>query len=119
MDEARKFSPAIMLTQMRQRVSRKGDAFLEGRLGLAKVLLLQSNKSDEDGNPIWNLCFQEIPREDIARPAASSPSIFAPPANVPPIAAKRKASPKRSEPAESEPYPFNDNIDDLFPAGRA
>lgn len=119
MDEARKFPPALMLTQMRQRVSRKGDAFLEGRLGLAKVLLLQSSKLDEDGNPIWNLCVQELPREGTARPAASSPSIFTAAANVAPIAAERRTSTKRNEPAQEPVYEFDDNIDDLFPAGRA
>lgn len=111
MDE-RKFQPPIMLTQLRQRISRNGAPYLEGRLGLAKVLLLQANKHDEDGNPLWNLCLQEFPRDDTQKPAA---------ANVTPIAAERKASPspKRKEPAEIEPYPFDDNIDDLFPGGRA
>jgi hypothetical protein len=94
---------------MRQKVSRKGDAFLEGRLGLAKVLLLQSNKSDEDGNPIWNLCLQEIPREDIARPAASSPSIFSA-AKPAPIAAREE---------NGKVFEFDDNIDDLWPGSRA
>jgi len=76
MDEPRKFPPNIMLTQMRQGVSRSGAPYLEGRIGLAKVLVLKSSKVDDEGNTIWNLCLQEIPREDTARPAASKPSIF-------------------------------------------
>lgn len=114
--EERKFPPAVMLTQLRQKVSRAGVPYLEGKLGMSKCLVLQANKHDEDGNPLWNLCLQEIPRDDTQKPAAARPSIFVPPANVAPIAAERKASPspKRKEPAESEPYPFNDNIDDLW-----
>ena len=119
MDEARKFPTAVMLTQMREKTSRNGAPYLEGRLGLAKVLLLRSNKSDEDGSPIWNLCLQEFPRDDTQKPAAARPSIFAPSANVLPIAAERKPSPSRKEPAEIEPFPFDDNIDDLWPSGRA
>ena len=94
---------------MRQRVSRKRAAFLEGRLGLAKVLLLQSNKSDEDGNPVWNLCLQEFPREDVARPAASKSSIFSA-AKPAPIAARAE---------NGKAFEFDDNIDDLRPGGRA
>jgi hypothetical protein len=113
MDDQRKFPPALMLTQMRQKVSRSGSPYLEGRLGLSKVLLLRSNKVDDEGNPIWNLCVQEMPRDDAPRPAAPRSGIFAP------AEPKASPSPKRKEPAESEPYPFNDNIDDLWPSGRA
>jgi len=103
MDEQRKFPPNIMLTQMRQRVSRNGAPYLEGRLGLTKVLLLRSNKTDEDGNAIWNLCLQEIPRDDVPRPAASKPkpSIFST-AKPAPVTAAREENGKVFE--------FDDNI---------
>jgi hypothetical protein len=116
MEETKRFPPAVMLTQLRQKVSRAGVPYLEGRLGLSKCLVLQANKKDEDGNPLWNLLVQEIPRDEEARPAAPRSGIFAPAADAIPMAAK--ASPKRA-PAEIEPYPFDDNIDDLFPGGRA
>jgi hypothetical protein len=106
-----KFPPALMLTQMRQKTSRSGAAYLEGRLGLAKVLLLQSNKRDEDGNAIWNLCLQEMPRDD-ARPAASKPK--------PSIFSTTKPAPAEAKEAkEAKTFDFNDNIDDLWPSGRA
>jgi hypothetical protein len=47
--DAQRHKPNVMLTQMRHKVSRAGASYIEGRLGLAKVLLLQSNKTDEDG----------------------------------------------------------------------
>jgi hypothetical protein len=121
MEETKRFPPAVMLTQLRQKVSRAGVPYLEGRLGLAKCLVLQATKRDEDGNPLWNLCLQEIPKDDTARGAAFSPSIFAPAAESMPIAAhtERKASPKRKEAPEQERvFEFDDNVDDLW-GGRA
>jgi hypothetical protein len=116
--EERKFPPAIMLTQLRQKVSRAGVPYLEGRLGLSKCLVLQANKKDEDGNPLWNLLVQEIPRDEEAKQTATRSGIFAPAAYAIPMAAKAKASPEK--PAdEIEAFPFDDNIDDLFPGGRA
>jgi hypothetical protein len=118
MEETKRFPPAVMLTQLRQKVSRAGVPYLEGRLGLSKCLVLQANKRDEDGNPMWNLVLQEVPRDEEARPAAPRSSFFAPAADAIPFAAKAKASPKKTA-AENEPYPFDDNIDDLWPSGRA
>ena len=109
MDEPRKFPPTLMLTQMKQRISRNGSPYLEGRLGLAKVLLLRSNKRDENGEPVWNLCMQELPRDDAAKPAASKPSIFS--AKPAPMAVAREENGKAFE--------FDDNVDDLWPGGRA
>ena len=97
--EERKFPAPVMLTQLRQKVSRAGVPYLEGRLGLAKVLLLQANKRDEDGNPLWNLCLQEIPRDERDQAAPRS-GIFAPAADAIPMAAhaERKASKRKEAP---------------------
>ena len=72
MDEPRKFPPNVMLTQMRQRVSRKGAAFLEGRLGLvesAASAIEQERRRRQ--RRFGTFVVQEPLREDTARPAAT------------------------------------------------
>jgi len=67
-------APSVMLCRLYQKKSEKGNVYFAGRLGAAKVVLLRSKDTGDDGSPIWNLLASEAPqkRQDTQEPARPS-----------------------------------------------
>ena len=61
------YPPSVPLARLYERTSKKGNTYLSGYMGLAKVTALKSNETDKDGNPIWHLLVAESPQR--GRPA--------------------------------------------------
>jgi hypothetical protein len=55
------YGPSIKLTQLYERESRNGNRYFAGRLGYAKIVVLKSDRTAEDGTPIWDVLMQEAP----------------------------------------------------------
>jgi hypothetical protein len=53
------FPPSVPLARLFEKRSRKGTKYFVGRLGLGKIVLLQSDEISESGEPIWILQAQE------------------------------------------------------------
>lgn len=74
---ANEYPPSVPLCRLYERTSKRGNPYLTGRLGAARVTILKTDQTDEDGNAIWSLLIQEAPaKQDTQhqrhdRPAAS------------------------------------------------
>jgi len=55
------YGPSIKITQLYERESRNGNRYFSGRLGYAKLVVLKSDKTADDGTPIWDVLMQEAP----------------------------------------------------------
>ena len=62
MPSDRAYGPSIPLTRLHERVSRSGTHYLIGRLGGAKITILKSAETTDDGVPLWNVLLQEAPQ---------------------------------------------------------
>ena len=67
------YGPSIKITQLYERESRNGNRYFSGRLGYAKLVVLKSDKTADDGTPIWDVLMQEAPRPKPERTAAADP----------------------------------------------
>jgi hypothetical protein len=68
------YGPSIPLCRLFERVSKNGNYYLTGRLGAAKIAILKSSETTEDGTPIWNVLLQEgTPPKAKAESAESEP----------------------------------------------
>src|SRR4051794_15081598 len=47
--------PRVLLMQLSQRTSAKGNAYLSGWLGKASVVAFQAEEPDKFGNPVWDV----------------------------------------------------------------
>src|SRR3954447_16144164 len=47
--------PRVLLLQLSERTSAKGNRYLAGWLGKAGVVAFQAEEPDKFGNPVWNL----------------------------------------------------------------
>ncbi len=54
-------SASFRLTRLYRKTSAKGATYFAGRLGGAKVALLRSRDTAEDGGEIWDLLISEAP----------------------------------------------------------
>ncbi len=54
-------SASFRLTRLYRKTSAKGATYFAGRLGGAKVALLKSRDTAEDGGEIWDLLISEAP----------------------------------------------------------
>ena len=77
--------------------------YFVGRLGAARVVLLQDGEPTPDGTPVWNLAIQEVRAQD----SHETP----PPARRAP---RQKSLFKAPEPAGRAPDPPSDRVDDLW-----
>lgn len=59
-----KYGPSITVARLYERVSKNGNHYLVGRMGMAKIAILKSADTTDDGVPIWNIVLQEAPRND-------------------------------------------------------
>lgn len=68
------YPPSIPLCRLYERTSKKGTHYLTGRLGAAKVVILKSSGTTDDGAPIWNVLVSPAPQSQkpAARPAAEA-----------------------------------------------
>ena len=57
------YGPSIKITRVYERTSRNGNSYFAGRLGNAKLALLKSDQTADDGTPIWDVLMQEAPRQ--------------------------------------------------------
>jgi hypothetical protein len=55
------YGPSVPLARLYERVSKSGNHYLTGRLGAAKLTVLKSNETTDDGVPICNVLVQEAP----------------------------------------------------------
>jgi hypothetical protein len=60
------YPPSVPLCRLYERTSRKGTHYLTGRLGAAKIVVLKSSETTDDGTPIWNVLMQEAPPKQSA-----------------------------------------------------
>jgi hypothetical protein len=60
---------SFRLTRLYRKTSAKGATYFVGRLGGAKVALLRSRDTAEDGGEIWDLLVSEAPATRRAEPA--------------------------------------------------
>ena len=59
--------PKVLLMQLSQRTSGKGNTYLSGFLGRAKLVAFLDQEPDKFGNPVWNVYASEpVPRGDQA-----------------------------------------------------
>jgi hypothetical protein len=56
--------PSFTLTRLYRKKSEKGNTYFTGRLGGARLVLLKSNDTSDDGAEIWNLLISEAPKRD-------------------------------------------------------
>ena len=56
--------PSFPLTRLFRKKSEKGNTYFTGRLGGARLVLLKSNDSADDGAEIWTLMISEAPKRD-------------------------------------------------------
>jgi hypothetical protein len=57
------YGPSIKVTQLYERESRNGNRYFAGRLGYAKIVMLKSDRTADDGTPVWDVVMQEAPRQ--------------------------------------------------------
>jgi hypothetical protein len=72
-----KYGASVSLAKLYEVKSRptdrnpNGKTYFRGRLGAARVALLQTDEFGDDGAPIWNLIVQDAPTSD--RPSSVAP----------------------------------------------
>lgn len=59
-----KYGPSITIARLYERVSKSGNHYLVGRMGMAKIAILKSSEMTDDGVPIWNVVLQEAPKPE-------------------------------------------------------
>src|SRR5918912_1212851 len=72
----------VLLMQLSQRTSAKGNAYMSGWLGKASVVAFPADEPDKWGNPVWNVFVSEPEpraeagqeRDPARRPQAKSPN---------------------------------------------
>jgi hypothetical protein len=69
------YPPSVPLARLFEKTSKRGTQYFVGRLGLSKVILLQSQEISESGSPIWILSAQQPatnpPKEAVTARASS------------------------------------------------
>ena len=58
------YKPSFVLTKLYRKKSEKGTSYFSGRLGGARVALLKSNDTADDGAEIWTLLVSEAPKRE-------------------------------------------------------
>jgi hypothetical protein len=72
---ANDYGPSIRVTKLYRKTSKNGATYFAGRWGGAKVALLKTNETGNDGEEIWNLVLSEAPAyKPDEKPAVSAPS---------------------------------------------
>jgi hypothetical protein len=74
------YTPSFPLTRLYRKASKEGKTYFTGRLGGARIALLRSKDTAEDGGEIWNLVVSEAPKRDDAgsqRPTEPRPNAYA------------------------------------------
>lgn len=64
------YGPNFRIAKLYRRTSKNGSTYFSGRLGFAKVALLKSKETADDGGEIWSLMVSEAPQQD--KPAAAA-----------------------------------------------
>jgi len=60
-NQSRDRAPSFTLTRMYRKRSGKGDTYFSGRLAGARIVLVKSAFTADDGSEIWNLLASEAP----------------------------------------------------------
>lgn len=60
------YTPSFPLTRLFRKTSKGGGTYFTGRLGNARVALLKSKYTADDGAEIWDLLVSEAPKRDDA-----------------------------------------------------
>jgi hypothetical protein len=68
MPNSKTYGRSILLARLYERVAkRSGNHYLTGRLGAAKITVLKSHDTTDDGVAIWNVVLAEPPPDKRAR----------------------------------------------------
>lgn len=55
------YGPSIKVCRVYEKVSAKGNTYFTGRWGSARINILKSRETADDGTPIWEVLLQEVP----------------------------------------------------------
>ena len=91
-NDGRSFAPSFQLARLFRKTSQKGATYFAGRIGGARVTLLKSRETAEDGGEIWSLMIAEAPKQDQRGPS-----------NEARRETQRPASPQRQAPTSDMP----------------
>jgi hypothetical protein len=58
------YGPQVKLARLYERTSKSGNKYFSGRLGLAKIAVLKSRDTTEDGGAIWDVLLTEAPAQN-------------------------------------------------------
>ena len=72
------YGPSVKITQLYERESRNGRRYLTGRLGYAKIAVLKSDRTTDDGTQIWDVLMQETPYSGTRQAPKTAPDTEAP-----------------------------------------
>jgi hypothetical protein len=64
---ANDYGPSFRIAKLYRRTSKAGATYFSGRLGFAKIALLKSKETAEDGGEIWSLMVSEAPQRSEER----------------------------------------------------
>jgi hypothetical protein len=100
---------------MFEKTSARGTQYFQGRIGLAKIVLLKSQETSASGEAIWELAIQEPAAPPAAQPAAkasaAAQALFQDPL---PLRQGKASRPRLT----GDPGPLaNDPVDDLWRDG--
>ena len=73
------YGPSIKIARIYELESRNCNRYFAGRLGYAKLVILKSDKTSDDGTPIWDVLLQQAPRtglttEHVAKAKHTAPA---------------------------------------------
>ena len=68
------YPPSVQLCRLYEKTSKTtGNQYLVGRLGSAKIVVLKSKDTGDDGGPIWNVLVSEAPPKSSGDKATTKP----------------------------------------------
>src|SRR5262245_20840176 len=62
------YPPSFQAARLYRKISASGNTYFTGRWGGARVTLLKSNETADDGAEIWNLMLAEAPAKSTSGP---------------------------------------------------
>lgn len=58
------YAPSFRIAKLYRRTSKAGGTYFSGRLGFAKVALVKSKETADDGAEVWSLKVSEAPQQE-------------------------------------------------------
>jgi hypothetical protein len=115
------FPPKVTLCRLFEKTSARGTKYFQGRLGLAKIVLLKLPELSASGEPVWQLAIQELaapPAEPTPKASAAAQALFQDPLTLQhnkETSRRRKVSSSRPRLMDHDPSPLpDDSLADLY-----